>query len=97
MQKHCPQSPETRPFLVVKGVLFLSLQVSSYIKEQTQEQFQMIVISLKEEFYSKADALIGIYPEVKTGEGDRSPEGGRTFQGVCGYSFTSAGDQYRLK
>uniref|UniRef100_A0A8C2NDZ5 SMC hinge domain-containing protein n=1 Tax=Capra hircus TaxID=9925 RepID=A0A8C2NDZ5_CAPHI len=40
-------------------------KVSSYIKEQTQEQFQMIIISLKEEFYSKADALIGIYPEVK--------------------------------
>uniref|UniRef100_A0A8D2B2S2 Structural maintenance of chromosomes 1B n=1 Tax=Sciurus vulgaris TaxID=55149 RepID=A0A8D2B2S2_SCIVU len=40
-----------------------SAQVSSYIKEQTQEQFQMIIISLKEEFYSRADALIGIYPE----------------------------------
>ncbi|KAM8778576.1 structural maintenance of chromosomes protein 1B isoform 2-T2 [Rhynchonycteris naso] len=40
-----------------------SAQVSSYIKEQTQEQFQMIIISLKEELYSKADALIGIYPE----------------------------------
>ncbi|XP_004453476.2 structural maintenance of chromosomes protein 1B [Dasypus novemcinctus] len=38
-------------------------KVLSYIKEQTQEQFQMIIISLKEEFYSKADALIGIYPE----------------------------------
>ncbi|XP_012515240.1 PREDICTED: structural maintenance of chromosomes protein 1B isoform X1 [Propithecus coquereli] len=38
-------------------------KVSSYIKEQTQEQVQMIIISLKEEFYSKADALIGIYPE----------------------------------
>uniref|UniRef100_A0ABI7YS08 SMC hinge domain-containing protein n=1 Tax=Felis catus TaxID=9685 RepID=A0ABI7YS08_FELCA len=38
-------------------------KVSSYIKEQTQEQFQMIIISLKEEFYSQADALIGIYPE----------------------------------
>ncbi|XP_036276154.1 structural maintenance of chromosomes protein 1B [Pipistrellus kuhlii] len=38
-------------------------KVASYIKEQTQEQFQMIVISLKEEFYAKADALIGIYPE----------------------------------
>lgn len=25
----------------------------------------MIIISLKEEFYAKADALIGIYPEVK--------------------------------
>ncbi|XP_045690951.1 structural maintenance of chromosomes protein 1B isoform X2 [Phyllostomus hastatus] len=40
-----------------------SAQVSSYIKEQTREQVQMIIISLKEEFYSKADALIGIYPE----------------------------------
>uniref|UniRef100_A0A8C6C7X2 Structural maintenance of chromosomes 1B n=1 Tax=Monodon monoceros TaxID=40151 RepID=A0A8C6C7X2_MONMO len=40
-----------------------SAQVSSYIKEQTQEQFQMIIISLKEELYCKADALIGIYPE----------------------------------
>lgn len=24
----------------------------------------MVIISLKEEFYAKADALIGIYPEV---------------------------------
>ncbi|XP_007953833.1 structural maintenance of chromosomes protein 1B [Orycteropus afer afer] len=40
-----------------------SAQVSSYIRQQTQEQFQMIIISLKEEFYSRADALIGIYPE----------------------------------
>ncbi|XP_051016094.1 structural maintenance of chromosomes protein 1B [Acomys russatus] len=39
-------------------------KVSSYIKEQSQEQFQMIIISLKEEFYSRADALIGIYPEL---------------------------------
>ncbi|XP_019594797.2 structural maintenance of chromosomes protein 1B isoform X1 [Rhinolophus sinicus] len=38
-------------------------KVSSYIREQTQEQTQMIIISLKEELYSKADALIGIYPE----------------------------------
>ncbi|XP_074083392.1 LOW QUALITY PROTEIN: structural maintenance of chromosomes protein 1B [Macrotis lagotis] len=38
-------------------------KVSSYIREQTREHFQMIVISLKEEFYSKADALVGIYPE----------------------------------
>ncbi|XP_044082941.1 structural maintenance of chromosomes protein 1B isoform X2 [Neovison vison] len=41
----------------------VSAQVSSYIKEQSQEQFQMIIISLKEEFYSRADALIGVYPE----------------------------------
>ncbi|XP_077663569.1 structural maintenance of chromosomes protein 1B isoform X3 [Eretmochelys imbricata] len=38
-------------------------QVSSFIKEQAQEQCQMIVISLKEEFYSRADALIGVCPE----------------------------------
>ncbi|XP_022375012.1 structural maintenance of chromosomes protein 1B isoform X2 [Enhydra lutris kenyoni] len=41
----------------------VSAQVSSYIKEQSREQFQMIIISLKEEFYSRADALIGVYPE----------------------------------
>ncbi|KAK4831344.1 hypothetical protein QYF61_017475 [Mycteria americana] len=38
-------------------------KVSSFIREQAREQFQMIVISLKEEFYSKADALIGVCPE----------------------------------
>ncbi|MEE6505696.1 hypothetical protein FKM82_005630 [Ascaphus truei] len=26
-------------------------------------QFQAIVISLKEEFYTKAESLIGVYPE----------------------------------
>uniref|UniRef100_A0A4W3J1J9 Structural maintenance of chromosomes 1B n=1 Tax=Callorhinchus milii TaxID=7868 RepID=A0A4W3J1J9_CALMI len=35
----------------------------NYIREQSRKNFQVIVISLKEEFYSKADALIGIYPE----------------------------------
>ncbi|XP_038009200.1 structural maintenance of chromosomes protein 1B isoform X2 [Motacilla alba alba] len=40
-----------------------SAQVSSFIREQAHEQFQMIVISLKEEFYCKADALIGVCPE----------------------------------
>uniref|UniRef100_A0A8C4XWF5 Structural maintenance of chromosomes 1B n=1 Tax=Gopherus evgoodei TaxID=1825980 RepID=A0A8C4XWF5_9SAUR len=38
-------------------------KVSSFIKEQAEEQCQMIVISLKEEFYSRADALIGVCPE----------------------------------
>nr|XP_023420161.1 structural maintenance of chromosomes protein 1B [Cavia porcellus] len=42
-------------------------KVSSYIREQTQEQFQMIIISLKEELYSRADALIGVYPEHDRG------------------------------
>ncbi|XP_026545534.1 structural maintenance of chromosomes protein 1B [Notechis scutatus] len=35
-------------------------KVSSFIRQQSEERFQIIVISLKEEFYSKADALIGI-------------------------------------
>ena len=39
------------------------LQVAAYIREQSHSQFQCIVISLKEEFYNRADALIGIYPE----------------------------------
>ncbi len=35
--------------------------------EQTEESaFQCVVISLKEEFYSHADALVGIYSEVCT-------------------------------
>ncbi|KAL8194482.1 UNVERIFIED_CONTAM: hypothetical protein K2H54_021365 [Gekko kuhli] len=38
-------------------------KVSSYIKQQSHEKFQIIVISLKEEFYSKADALIGVCPQ----------------------------------
>ncbi|NXM03195.1 SMC1B protein, partial [Tyrannus savana] len=38
-------------------------KVSSFIREQAHEQFQMIVISLKEEFFCKADALIGVCPE----------------------------------
>ncbi|XP_059701717.1 structural maintenance of chromosomes protein 1B isoform X1 [Haemorhous mexicanus] len=38
-------------------------KVSRFIREQAHEQLQMIVISLKEEFYCKADALIGVCPE----------------------------------
>ncbi|CAF1555915.1 unnamed protein product [Rotaria sp. Silwood1] len=33
------------------------------IREQSVSEFQCIVISLKEQFYSHADALVGIYPE----------------------------------
>ncbi|GFN75128.1 structural maintenance of chromosomes protein [Plakobranchus ocellatus] len=39
------------------------LKVAAYIREQSEKNFQCIVISLKEEFYNRADALIGIYPE----------------------------------
>uniref|UniRef100_A0A8C6Z1K2 Structural maintenance of chromosomes protein n=1 Tax=Nothoprocta perdicaria TaxID=30464 RepID=A0A8C6Z1K2_NOTPE len=38
-------------------------KVSSFIRDQAHEQIQMTVISLKEEFYCKADALIGVCPE----------------------------------
>ena len=40
------------------------LQVAHYITSQTKDNFQCIVISLKEEFYCHADAVIGIYCEV---------------------------------
>lgn len=52
-------------FLCVSIVpCILVLQVARYITEQTKENFQCIVISLKEEFYCHADALIGIYCDV---------------------------------
>ncbi|XP_069039503.1 structural maintenance of chromosomes protein 1A [Lepisosteus oculatus] len=38
-------------------------KVANYIKDQSVVNFQAIVISLKEEFYTKADSLIGVYPE----------------------------------
>ena len=38
-------------------------RVARYIRKQTEADFQCIIISLKEEFYTKADCLIGIYPE----------------------------------
>ena len=45
-------------------MFFFLWQVAEYIKEKSEDSFQCIVISLKEEFYNRADALIGIYPEV---------------------------------
>ncbi|KAJ8392208.1 hypothetical protein AAFF_G00077760 [Aldrovandia affinis] len=38
-------------------------KVTSYVREKSREHFQIIVISLKEEFYSRADALLGVYSE----------------------------------
>lgn len=34
--------------------------------ERSREGLQLIVISLKEELFNNADALIGVYPEVVT-------------------------------
>ncbi|XP_060741245.1 structural maintenance of chromosomes protein 1B [Tachysurus vachellii] len=36
-------------------------KVTSFIREQSRNNFQVIVISLKEEFYSRSDALLGVY------------------------------------
>ncbi|XP_053361921.1 structural maintenance of chromosomes protein 1B [Clarias gariepinus] len=38
-------------------------KVTSFIREQSRNNFQVIVISLKEEFYSRSDALLGVYSE----------------------------------
>lgn len=36
----------------------------NYIGERSHTDIQLIVISLKEEMYNKADSLIGIYPKT---------------------------------
>ncbi|XP_061576288.1 structural maintenance of chromosomes protein 1B [Cololabis saira] len=36
-------------------------KVTSFIREESRQNMQIIVISLKEEFFSKADALLGVY------------------------------------
>lgn len=38
-------------------------KVATYIRQKTAD-LQIIVISLKEEFYSHADALIGVAPDA---------------------------------
>ncbi|XP_022237918.1 structural maintenance of chromosomes protein 1A-like isoform X3 [Limulus polyphemus] len=38
-------------------------KVARFIREQTETSFQCVVISLKEEFYGHADALVGIVPD----------------------------------
>ncbi|XP_008309879.1 structural maintenance of chromosomes protein 1B isoform X2 [Cynoglossus semilaevis] len=39
-------------------------KVTSFIRKMSQKNLQAIVISLKEEFFSKADALFGVYSDV---------------------------------
>ncbi|AWP07889.1 putative structural maintenance of chromosomes protein 1B-like isoform 2 [Scophthalmus maximus] len=39
-------------------------KVTSFIREESRQNMQIIVISLKEEFFSKADALLGVYSDV---------------------------------
>uniref|UniRef100_A0A3B4WWT7 Structural maintenance of chromosomes protein n=1 Tax=Seriola lalandi dorsalis TaxID=1841481 RepID=A0A3B4WWT7_SERLL len=38
-------------------------KVTSFIREESRGNMQIIVISLKEEFFSKADALLGVYSD----------------------------------
>ncbi|KAM9376219.1 structural maintenance of chromosomes protein 1B [Pholidichthys leucotaenia] len=38
-------------------------KVTSFIREESKENMQIIVISLKEEFFSQADALLGVYSD----------------------------------
>lgn len=51
-------------FLLSDVWIYDSVQVTSFIREQSRNNFQVIVISLKEEFYSRSDALLGVYSEV---------------------------------
>lgn len=67
--------------------------MANYIKEQSAANFQAIVISLKEEFYTKAQSLIGVYPEVgryPRGGGPKYPRGG----GVGGKITPEGGAKY---
>ncbi|KAI1724897.1 SMC proteins flexible hinge domain-containing protein [Ditylenchus destructor] len=41
-------------------------KVVNYITERSRSDMQLIVISLKEEMYNKADALVGVYPKSTT-------------------------------
>lgn len=43
---------------------FVCIQVTSFIREESRNNMQIIVISLKEEFFSKSDALLGVYSDV---------------------------------
>ncbi|GAU91556.1 hypothetical protein RvY_03785 [Ramazzottius varieornatus] len=39
------------------------LRVAQFMRKKSREEFQIILISLKEEMYHHVDALVGIYPE----------------------------------
>lgn len=45
-------------------VFLLWIQVTSFLQDESSSNMQIIVISLKEEFFSKADALLGVYSVV---------------------------------
>lgn len=38
--------------------------MTSFLQDESSSNMQIIVISLKEEFFSKADALLGVYSVV---------------------------------
>ncbi|KAM9352307.1 structural maintenance of chromosomes protein 1B [Symphorus nematophorus] len=39
-------------------------KVTSFLREESRKNMQIIVISLKEEFFSKSDALLGVYSDL---------------------------------
>ena len=41
-------------------------KVSNYIRAMSQSDFQCIVISLKDKFYSKADSLVGVHRDAES-------------------------------
>lgn len=50
--------------LLLNLLLLLWIQVTSFLQDESSSNMQIIVISLKEEFFSKADALLGVYSVV---------------------------------
>lgn len=45
----------------------MPLQVARYIDQRTNSSFQVVVISLKDQFYEKAESLVGIYRHPEQG------------------------------
>uniref|UniRef100_A0A671TT93 Structural maintenance of chromosomes 1B n=1 Tax=Sparus aurata TaxID=8175 RepID=A0A671TT93_SPAAU len=48
-------------------------KVTSFLREESKGNMQIIVISLKEEFFSKSDALLGVYSDVINPHSDPGP------------------------
>lgn len=55
-------------YLILHGLRLcrprVCVQVTNFLREESRENMQIIVISLKEEFFSKSDALLGVYSDV---------------------------------
>lgn len=53
--------------VIVSSLIYMHphgwIQVVNYINKRARSDVQLIVISLKEELFNKADALVGVYPK----------------------------------